>query len=173
MPAIILLIFIGVPIAEIAIFIQAGELIGLWPTLAVVVLTAVIGTALLRQQGLQTLGRVRESLERGAMPVGELFTGLCLLLAGVLLLTPGFLTDTIGFVLFVPAVQRLLGSWAMRAIAAHGDIFVNDRKVHESDFGPRRTPEGGGVVIDGDFAEVDESEPPKRQANDNRPTRKN
>ncbi|MEL0111000.1 MAG: FxsA family protein, partial [Rickettsiales bacterium] len=92
MPVIILFVFIAVPIAEIAVFIEAGEQFGLWPTLGLVILTAVIGTALLRHQGLQTIQRVQLSLERGEMPVGEVFTGLCLLVAGALLLTPGFLT---------------------------------------------------------------------------------
>ena len=93
MAPIILLAFILVPIAEIAVFIQAGELIGLWPTIAAVILTAIIGTAMLRQQGIATLMRLRATVDRGEMPLREVFDGACLLIAGVLLLTPGFLTD--------------------------------------------------------------------------------
>ena len=174
MPAIILLLFIGVPIAEIALFIQAGEWLGLWPTLALVILTAILGTVLLRHQGLQTLARVRKSLDRGEVPVGELFTGLCLLVAGVLLLTPGFLTDTVGFLLFVPVIQRTIGGWVLRALARRGDIFVNGERVGEPGpgaeppFGGGR-PNGNGVVIEGDYAEVEEPERSPRRANDNRP----
>lgn len=175
MPAIILLIFIGVPIAEIAVFIQAGDWLGLWPTLGLVILTAVVGTGLLRLQGLQTLARARESLDRGEMPVGEVFTGLCLLVAGALLLTPGFLTDTVGFLLFIPAIQRTIGGWVLRKLAQRGDIFVNGRRVGDPGDGPPTGPgRPDGVIIDGDYAEVEEeeSEPPARQANDNRPRRR-
>ena len=97
MPVLLLILFIAVPIAEIAIFIQAGERFGLWPTLGLVILTAILGTTLLRYQGSKALHRVQESLNRGEMPIGEVFTGLCLLVAGALLLTPGFLTDGVGF----------------------------------------------------------------------------
>ena len=85
MPVILLLVFIGVPIAEIAVFIETGEQFGLWPTIGVVVLTALLGTALLRHQGLQTMVRVQNSLDRGEVPVGELFAGICLLAAALLL----------------------------------------------------------------------------------------
>lgn len=180
MPAIILLLFIGVPIAEIAVFIQAGEWLGLWPTLGLVVLTAVAGTGLLRVQGLQTLARVRASLDRGEMPVGEVFTGLCLLVAGALLLTPGFITDTVGLLLFVPAVQRKLGGWILGALLRRGGVFVDGQRVDPPGKGPGggfgsrpgRPPPGDGVVIEGDYAEIDEPvPPPHRQANDNRPRR--
>ena len=106
MPVLLLILFIAVPIAEIAIFIQAGERFGLWPTLGLVILTAILGTTLLRYQGLRALYRVQESLNRGEMPVGEVFTGLCLLIAGALLLTPGFLTDGVGFALFIPGIRN-------------------------------------------------------------------
>ena len=82
MALLILLAFILVPIAEIAVFIQAGELIGLWPTIATVILTAIIGTAMLRQQGIATLMRLRATVDRGEMPLREVFDGACLLVAG-------------------------------------------------------------------------------------------
>ena len=97
MPLVLLIAFIGIPLSEIAVFIQAGALIGLWPTVLAVILTAVIGTALLRHQGLSTLKRAQDSLKKGEVPVGALFEGVCLLIASLLLLTPGFITDSIGF----------------------------------------------------------------------------
>ena len=114
MPALILLcLFIGVPLVEIAVFIQVGERIGLWPTLAVVILTAVAGTFMLRLQGMMTLMRARAAMERGEMPLAEVFDGACLLVAGALLLTPGFVTDALGGLLFLPPVRlglrKLLG----------------------------------------------------------------
>ena len=92
MPLLLILIFIGVPILEIAVFIQAGDIFGPWPTLAAVVATAVVGAALLRAQGLAALGRARRELDRGQIPIAEVFTAACLLIGGALLLTPGFTT---------------------------------------------------------------------------------
>ena len=76
MPALLLSLFIAIPIAEIAVFIQAGERFGLWPTLGLIILTALLGATLLRFQGLRTLHRVQESLSHGEMPIGEVFNGL-------------------------------------------------------------------------------------------------
>lgn len=129
---IVLIAFIAVPVIEIAVFIQAGERLGLWPTLAMIVLTAMIGTALLRHQGLAILARARESMENDMFPVAEVFDGLCLLVAGALLITPGFVTDGAGFLLFVPALRAFLRGYFMRRL----------EKKQETQAGP---------VIDGDF----------------------
>ena len=93
MGLIILALFIGVPLLEIAVFIKIGGLIGLGWTLVSVVATAVAGTALLRYQGLSTLARAQREMASGRPPVLELLEGVCLLLAACLLLTPGFVTD--------------------------------------------------------------------------------
>ncbi|PTW63102.1 UPF0716 protein FxsA [Breoghania corrubedonensis] len=106
---------LGIPILEITVFIQVGSLIGVFPTLAMIFVTAVIGTALLRYQGFSLLTRIRAEMDAGRIPGAELGHGAMILVAGVLLLTPGFVTDTIGFLLFVPAVRSAL--W--RFIARH------------------------------------------------------
>lgn len=167
MPILILLAFILVPIAEIAVFIKAGEMIGLGWTLAVIILTAMIGTALLRQQGLKVLSQTQEKLNRGEMPVGELFTGLCLLVAGALLLTPGFITDAIGFALFLPPLRTILGYFVLRRLSRGqgARVWVNGEEVGPGTGrgpggGPRRGPgsgPGGGPIIDGDYTDVTES----------------
>ena len=152
MPVILLLVFIGVPIAEISVFIEAGERFGLWPTIGVVVLTAVLGTALLRHQGLQTLARVQNSLNSGEIPVGELFAGICLLAAGLLLLTPGFLTDSVGFALFVPGIRNILAGGILQALSRRGAFQM------EGGFstGPTRDGNRSTTIIDGDLTEVQE-----------------
>ncbi len=165
MALIILLLFITVPIIEIALFVQVGGIIGLWPTLAVVVLTALLGTALLRQQGLDTLRRVQESLAQNRIPVQEMFDGLCLLMAGALLLTPGFMTDACGFLLFIPpfraAAARAIGQYVL----SHGQVHVSTAGVGtgpDGDFAyrsDRRYGPDGGAVIDGDFEEIDPEAP--------------
>ena len=97
MAFLLLIAFIATPIIEIAVFIEVGGRIGLWSTIGIVILTAVIGTAMLRQQGISVLFRIQENLNANRMPVRELFDGVCLVAAGALLLTPGFVTDAIGF----------------------------------------------------------------------------
>ena len=154
MPVILLLVFIAAPILEIAVFIQAGKQLGLWPTLALVILTAFLGTALLHYQGLRTLGRVQESFQRGDVPVGEVFTGLCLLVAGALLLTPGFLTDAAGFALFVPNIRSFLSRGVLRALSKRGTVWA-DASGGFNASGPQSS-QPDETVIDGDFTEVTE-----------------
>jgi UPF0716 protein FxsA len=108
MAPVLLLLFIVVPIVEITLFIQVGDAIGLWQTIGLVILTAIAGTVLLRVQGLQTLRRAQGALSQGQAPVREVFDGACLLVAGVLLLTPGFMTDAFGLALFLPPVRELI-----------------------------------------------------------------
>lgn len=119
MALLLLAAFIGIPLLEIAVFIQVGDRIGLWPTLAIVVLTAIVGTYLLRLQGLMTLQRAQEAVDRGELPLKEVFDGACLLVAGVLLLTPGFVTDLLGVLLFLPPVRALLRRLLARRLRLH------------------------------------------------------
>lgn len=161
MPILILLAFLCIPIAEIAVFIKAGEVIGLGWTLAVVVLTAVIGTALLRRQGLRVLAQTQQKLDRGELPVGELFDGICLLVAGALLLTPGFITDFVGLALFIPPVRLLLGTFIMSRFLKSGSsrVWVNGEEV--STGGPGGAGRGGsgkGSIIDADYTDVTDQE---------------
>ena len=108
MALLLLAAFILVPLIEIGLFIEVGGWIGLWPTLGLIILTAVVGTALLRQQGLATLRRAQSQMDAGQVPAKELFDGVCLLIGGLLLLTPGFFTDAVGFLLLMPPVRDLL-----------------------------------------------------------------
>jgi UPF0716 protein FxsA len=151
MGLILLLAMIGVPILEIAVFIEAGERIGLWPTLGAVILTAVVGTALLRLQGLSTLARARESLEAGQLPVAEVFDGICLLIGGALLLTPGFVTDAVGFLLLIPPVRHVLRQWFRNYLTTAGRVQVwsDAPSADPGPAGSRSSP-----IIDGEFEEV-------------------
>ncbi|MDH3451126.1 MAG: FxsA family protein [Gammaproteobacteria bacterium] len=106
--AILLILFIGVPLAEIYLLITVGGWIGAGWTIFLVLLTAVIGTALLRQQGLSTLFRARQTIDSGGVPALELLEGLVLAVGGALLLTPGFITDAVGFACLLPVTRRLM-----------------------------------------------------------------
>lgn len=105
------LLFVAVPIIEIALFIEVGGLIGLWPTLAIIILTAFVGTVLVRTQGIQTLRQLQRNLSEGRDPVSPIAHGALILVAGVLLLTPGFFTDAAGLLLLVPPVRLALIRW--------------------------------------------------------------
>ena len=156
MGILILIAFICVPLIEIAVFIEVGGVVGPWPTLGLIVLTALLGTWQLREQGLATLSRARSQMERGEMPARELFDGLCLLVAGALLLTPGFVTDCVGALLFVPPLRNALRRAIGRYIAARAEthVFVDGREVH------RRHP--GGRTIDGEYDDLTDRPGPDR-----------
>ena len=163
MPLLLLALFIGVPRIEIAVFIKVGGEIGIGATVAVVILTALIGTWLLRAQGLATLERARAQMDRGVLPGRELFDGACLLFAGALLLTPGFVTDSVGFLLFLPPVRDWLRQFFGRRLAgsARTRVFMDGEEVDPHH--PRR-PKGGRNqegVIDADYEDVTESDDPR------------
>lgn len=175
---ILLLIMIGVPIGEIAVFIEAGDRFGLWPTLGAVILTAIIGTAFLRHQGLGVLRRVQESMARGEAPVREMFDGLCLLVAGALLLAPGFITDTVGFALLIAPFRRAMAGAIVAHLMRSGKAAIWTSSGHSTSgaHGFSRGPSDGtgSPVIDGEFEEVSpdgdndgggtgtDNDPPKR-----------
>lgn len=146
------LAFLAVPLIEIALFIQVGGLIGLWPTLLIVVLTAVIGTWLVRTQGLATLNSLQSSFSDLRDPTEPLAHGAMILLAGALLLTPGFFTDAVGFALLVPRVRDAVFCWLRSRF--HVTTF-------ESPLNPGYPPSDPDIdVIDGEFFETDETKRP-------------
>ena len=105
---ILLILFLTVPLVEIAILIKIGKVIGAGYTIALVIGTAILGAALLRTQGISTLAKVQTNINRGQLPAIELIEGLILLISGVLLLTPGFFTDMLGFLALVPILRQRL-----------------------------------------------------------------
>lgn len=103
-------LFLGIPIAEIALFVVIGEQIGVLATITIVILTAIAGAWLVRRQGLETIAKARADIDRNVLPTDAMSEGLAILVAGALLLTPGFLTDAIGFTLLVPPARRVIVS---------------------------------------------------------------
>lgn len=136
------LAFIAVPLIEIALFIQVGGAIGLWPTLAVVVLTALIGTALLRRQGLAEMNRLRAALDGHGDPSAPLVHGAMILFAGALLLTPGFFTDAVGFALLLPPVRNIVFARIRERVVLH--------RARGGGGGPARPD-----IIEGDYETID------------------
>ena len=105
---ILLILFLTVPLVEIAILIKIGKVIGAGYTIALVIGTAILGAALLRTQGISTLAKVQKNINRGQLPATELIEGLILLISGVFLLTPGFFTDMFGVLALVPILRQRL-----------------------------------------------------------------
>jgi len=109
------LLFVLVPLIELALLIQVGEWIGLLPTVLLVFVTGVAGAALARREGLRTVRRIQEQLGEGRMPGDALLDGAAILLGGAFLLTPGVLTDVVGLALLIPPTRALFKAWARRA----------------------------------------------------------
>ena len=110
------LAFTIIPIIEIYLLIEIGSMFGALIAVALVILTGFLGAFLARMQGLQTLYRIQESLREGRMPSGELLDALLIGIAGLVLLTPGFLTDSAGFLLLIPATRNAIKNWLRRQI---------------------------------------------------------
>ncbi|TDE36993.1 FxsA family protein [Antarcticimicrobium sediminis] len=143
------LAFLAVPVIEIALFIQVGGLIGLWPTLAIVVLTAMLGTWLVRTQGRVAMGQLQRAFSELDDPTEPLAHGAMILLAGALLLTPGFFTDAVGFALLMPPVRLAVFRYVRSRITVA-------RFEMGSGMGTGRPPHrpGRDDVIDADYTEV-------------------
>jgi len=104
-------LFIIIPLIEIFLFIEIGSAIGAFQTILLIIITAVVGVALLRQQGLSTLQKVQQQMQHGELPAVGMLEGIMLFFAGALLLTPGFFTDVIGFLLLIPPLRKAMALW--------------------------------------------------------------
>jgi UPF0716 protein FxsA len=110
----LLLAFTVVPLIEIMLFIEIGSRIGTWTTLLIIAVTAVWGAALAHREGWRVWVRLQDRLRSGQMPAEELLDGLLVLVAGALLLTPGFFTDAVGFLLLLPPSRQVIKRWLQR-----------------------------------------------------------
>ncbi|MEZ5918374.1 MAG: FxsA family protein [Alphaproteobacteria bacterium] len=142
-------IFIVVPLMELAVFALVSNEMGLGNALLFALLTAIIGGAVIRHQGMSTIFKIRQALDRGKIPIDEIFDGFCLVAAGATLITPGFITDTIGFLLLMPPVRAAI----RHLIKTHTDWAVTG----ESSFQGRYTQDP--TVIEAEWEQIDENEP--------------
>ena len=110
----LILLFTVVPVVELGLLIKLGQHLGVSYTLAIVILTGIAGAYLARSQGLATLHRIQEDINKGIMPADKIFDGVLILGGGILLLTPGLITDLIGFMALVPFTRRLIKLWLKR-----------------------------------------------------------
>lgn len=154
------LIFIVLPVIELTVLIKVGSHIGVLWTLVLIFLSAVIGVTILRAQGLATLMRASQRMEEGQIPAQELAEGFLLALAGALLITPGFVTDAIGFSLLVPAVRKMLLGSVMKVLKVRtvggmrGSVFT-ERDVHPAQDARIHRNANGSNTIDGEYRRED------------------
>ena len=157
------LLFVLIPIIEIGLLIKVGGMIGLLPTLGIVILTAVIGTAMLRQQGLATLQAAQQRMQSGQMPAQQIGEGLLLVVGGALLLTPGFATDAFGFACLFPLSRRWMAAKIGAKTMGNVQIFTPGGQAgpgaaHQPNQGQNSgssKPSATGDVIDGDYQRLD------------------
>ncbi len=152
---VIVLAIIALPLAEVAIFVEVAQEIGVLATIGAAILAGVLGLALWRYQGLQTLARARQAIERGEAPVEQILRGVWLLPVGALLLLPGFLSDVLALVLLLPPVRAGLAALLARRVVVAG-----------ARAGARRPHPDRPRVIDVDYHEVEDDldplDPPRR-----------
>jgi len=122
----LVLLFVVTPLIELADLVYLGTLIGVLYTILIVVATGLIGAFLAKNQGLTTFSRIRSSIERGVLPADELFQGALILLGGLLLLTPGLITDLAGFAMLIPQTRNIVAKWLRGLIQRK----IQQREVH-------------------------------------------
>lgn len=160
------LAFLLVPIIEIALFIQVGGAIGLFPTLSIVVITAVLGTWLVRTQGAMALGQLRGSFERLSDPTEPLAHGAMILFAGALLLTPGFFTDGIGFLLLIPSVRSRAFAY-LRSKVSVANFQMGAHHQYDPRSGHHASHQRSGHqedIIDGEYHDVSSTKDPTKSS---------
>ncbi len=140
-------LFIGVPLIEIYLFIQVGGLIGALPTVLLVIVTALLGVSLLRAQGFSTMAKFQKEVATGQLPASTMLEGVALIFGGALLLTPGFMTDVIGFLCLIPFTRQTIISWAIRNMTVTSSGFYRSTQ---------RTSSNDPNIIEGEFRENDE-----------------
>jgi UPF0716 protein FxsA len=149
------ILFIVIPLVELYLIIKVGGVIGALWTVLLVVLTAVIGVSLLRIQGFNTLNRARLNMEAGTLPAMEMMEGMMLAVGGALLITPGFLTDTLGFLCLIPATRRAMIHYLIRHSSVQGQGFYSHGTTHFSrgyrDHGHDDHARHQGRTIEGEF----------------------
>src|SRR5262249_7066511 len=160
---------IALPFLELALLVKTGQTIGLWPTLGLLLGAAVIGGAIMSRQGLTVALRTQEAVALGRPPVGPVLDGALMLLAGALLITPGFVTDAMALALLVPPIRRRVARAAVRRLVERAQLQV---KAQES----ARGAEGGtagkdeGPIIEGEFVRLGEKSQPSAEGADGNQT---
>lgn len=150
------LLILALPIAEIVGLFKVGQIIGLWPTIGLLIAAGVAGVAVLNVQGLSTMRGLSAAMERGETPMRPMVEGLLLSIAGLLLIVPGFIGDAVALLLLVPPLRRLAAAGLLRWVMRNADIHVEtfDGSVHRRSPGGAANVQDTGPVIEGEFTRI-------------------
>ena len=148
------LLFIIVPLVELYLIIEVGSVIGALWTVFLVVMTAVLGVTLLRIQGFNTLNRARQNMEAGTLPAMEMMEGMMLAVGGALLITPGFITDSLGFLCLIPFTRRAMIAYLMRRSTIRAQTYYTRGSAH-SNGSQQEQGHQQGRTIEGEFQRKD------------------
>ena len=122
-----LLLLIIIPAIEIGLFVWIGGMVGPWWVVAIIIITGIVGVGLAKQQGAETIARMRQSIAHHQVPASDIVDGVCILIGALFLITPGFMTDIIGFILVLPTTRRpfkhFIGFWLQRKLANRTFIY--------------------------------------------------
>ena len=147
------LVFFSIPIVEMYLLIEVAKRIEALPTILLVMLTAVLGVSLIRQQGLSTLTKGIRRLNQAEIPAAEIIEGVLLAVAGAFLITPGFLTDFIGFMIIIPMIRRITALMLLKRMAARADFRTKGSDLRG---GSNKTRDASGSVIEGEYEKKDQ-----------------
>lgn len=152
------LAFVAVPVLEIWVILQVGQVIGGWPTVLLLVLDSLLGVWLLRREGVRTWQALRDALAQARLPGRELADAALVLVGGTLLLTPGFVTDAVGFLLVMPPTRPVARRLLLRLLARRVSGALLDPTV--LGMGEARRPGRGPTVVEGEVVQRDPDQDP-------------
>jgi len=150
------LIFTSVSLLEIFVLVKVGGFLGAWPTVLLVIITAMVGSMLVRSQGVQLVNELQQRLSLGEMPGVQLIEGVLLLIAGVLLVTPGFVTDITGLLLLQPTIRKRIATFFLTNPKFKSTVFMSGQQgfsQHRTSFGQKGDD---GDIIEGEFERKDD-----------------
>jgi len=151
------LIFLAFPFLEIAVLIKVGQILGFWLTVGLLFGAAALGLYIIRREGVSVIGRMVDATSAGRMPVAGILDTYAAIVAGCLLIVPGFITDAIGLLLLVPPIRQYLMAMMLPGIAIFGMRKARPEPPPEPDRSAKRP-----IIIEGDFERIDEDEPPRK-----------
>ena len=157
-----LLVFIAIPLLELAVLIRVGQHIGVAATIGIVVATAILGLLVVRREGLSMVTRARQALATGNPPIMPVAEGALVFLSGALLILPGLIGDSIGIVLLIPPVRRAVAVWALGRFATAGAtrirIFTSGERRPDRRNGGSARPQKPGPIIEGEYTRIDDAD---------------
>ena len=147
------LFFIIIPLIEVMLFIKIGQHIGLWNTIIIIIFTGIIGAILVKSQGITILNKALEEIKSNKIPIFSILEGIAILIAGAFLLTPGFLTDTLGCILLIPKTRNLIISYISK--------YLKKRTVYKDKTSFYSKDKDKEKIFEGDYEEIDDNEKKK------------